>query len=435
MWWRGCEWFVAGLAIVGCGSSSGASAPAAGSSGTGAVAGSGGSGGALTTGGSEGGGAAGTGSGGRLGNGAAGSSGGDRGSGGSGGMSGSGGEGGANEPTSWLRQFGSANDEGTLSVGVDSQGNVVSLHNNGNLLNGLVRKFDASGNELWTVETKERLGRLAVALDGSVFAVGSVVVDEAGKRSSQALLLSYDSSGAARFRTTFGTMGLDTAGNVAAGDGGHCFVLWNRPEAIDGAFNVLSEFDAAGTQLASAGLAQTTTYLSILPDRRGNAYAMGADPEFYIRKFNPHGDVVWTTHIPGRPSAQFADNDENLFFTIASPASFSRIDPSGQLVQSQEFGGTDEWAGLVATDSKGNVFVSSSSMPGARATYDALVYRFDPKGNELGRWSIASDAYDFISELAVDPSGAVIVAGRTEGTLPGQTNLGGADAFVARIQP
>jgi hypothetical protein len=434
MSWRGFEWLVAIIPILGCGSSGGAGAPDAGRSATGAAAGSGGAldAGGWTGNGASGGSGARAASGGSLGSGAAGGSGGDSVASGSGGMSaGSGSKG----STNWLRQFGTDADEGALGMGVDDQGNVVVLYNNGNVLNGLISKFDGSGNELWTIETRERLVALAVAPDGSVFAVGTVVVEEADMRSSQALLVSYDATGSARFRTTFGSIGLDTVQQVAAGDDGHGFVVWNRAEAIDGGHGALSEFDSAGTELSTAGFGKTDSYLNITPDRRGSAYAMGADPDYFIRKFNLQGDEVWTARVSARPSALYADNDENLFFTIASPAAFAKLDPSGQLVLNLEFGGPDDWAGLVATDSEGNIFVSSATMPGARATTDALVYRFDPEGNELGRWSITSDAYDFISAIAVDPNGAAIVAGRTEGTLPNQMSFGGDDAFVARIQP
>jgi hypothetical protein len=47
--------------------------------------------------------------------------------------------------TNWLRQFGTEADEGALGIGVDDQGNVVVLYNNGNVLNGLISKFDGSG--------------------------------------------------------------------------------------------------------------------------------------------------------------------------------------------------------------------------------------------------------------------------------------------------
>ena len=37
--------------------------------------------------------------------------------------------------------------------------------------------------------------------------------------------------------------------------------------------------------------------------------------------------------------------------------------------------------------------------------------------------------------LINDGTGALLIAGTTEGTLPGQKNFGGADAFIARIAP
>lgn len=42
---------------------------------------------------------------------------------------------------------------------------------------------------------------------------------------------------------------------------------------------------------------------------------------------------------------------------------------------------------------------------------------------------------DEASALAVDGQGNVLVAVRVEGALPGQTHLGGADAFLRKYSP
>jgi hypothetical protein len=355
-----------------------------------------------------------------------------------GGAAGSGATGGSGgDATSWIRQFGTDASDESRGVGVDAQGNIILLHHEGNVVDMRISKFDASGNPLWSIETEERLVALAVEPSGNLFAVGSVDVDEAGQRSSQALLVSYDTLGNQRFRTTFGSMGRDVAQHLNVSDAGHSFVVWSRAEEIDGGHRATSEFDAAGTELTTAGIGGKDGYLLFTLDRHGNVYGAGFDTEYFVRKFNPQGGEVWTTHVPGIPAALFADEDENLFLTASldTPTSFRKLDRDGELVLSVEFAGTDSFAGLIATDPEGNVFVSGSIMPDALEHNDTFVYRFDPEGNELGHWPIASDDYDVILALAADPHGAVVVAGNTDGTLAGQMSFGDGDAFVARMKP
>jgi hypothetical protein len=170
-------------------------------------------------------------------------------------------------------------------------------------------------------------------------------------------------------------------------------------------------------------------------DSSGNTYAVGFDTGHFIRKFSLEGDELWTTAFAERPSALFVDADENVFFTVAVPASFGKLDRDGQPVLHAAFGRPEDWAGLIAADQMGNIFVTSANLEDPRPSWDAVLYRFDAEGHELDRWTIASDDRDLITELAVASSGAAILAGDTDGALPGQTSFGGTDVFVARIQP
>ena len=56
-------------------------------------------------------------------------------------------------------------------------------------------------------------------------------------------------------------------------------------------------------------------------------------------------------------------------------------------------------------------------------------------GRHLAKWPLASAGTDAPKALAVDATGALLIAGATEGALPGQTHYGDKDAFIARIVP
>lgn len=89
----------------------------------------------------------------------------------------------------------------------------------------------------------------------------------------------------------------------------------------------------------------------------------------------------------------------------------------------------------VAADATGIYVVGS--IPGALPSQtsaggnDAFVRKYDANGGELWTRQFGTARADDALGVAVDSSG-VYVAGRTEGTLPGQTSAGGFDAFVRK---
>lgn len=101
--------------------------------------------------------------------------------------------------------------------------------------------------------------------------------------------------------------------------------------------------------------------------------------------------------------------------------SLVRLDTDGNVVWTSEvlaLGAVQ----AVAVDALGNSAVAGTNGVGA----------LDPAGNV--RWLRGLTAA-VPGGVALEPSGAVWIAGRTWGQLPGATSLGGADGFVARYGP
>jgi len=137
----------------------------------------------------------------------------------------------------------------------------------------------------------------------------------------------------------------------------------------------------------------------------------------------------------------------------------TRLDPPGGRLLWSTFlgGGVSDWASALALDSSGAVTVAGQTVssgfpttPGTYdptyngGTYDAFVTRIDATGSNL-LWStfLGGGGTDWADALALDPSGAVAVAGRTGSsgfpTTPGAYdttyNGGTYDAFVTRLDP
>ena len=67
------------------------------------------------------------------------------------------------------------------------------------------------------------------------------------------------------------------------------------------------------------------------------------------------------------------------------------------------------------------------------AECDEIVGKYDSEGNELWTHQLVGHTSSVFTAVAVDDSGVVYVVGGTPGTLPGQTNFGGGDAFVRKL--
>jgi ABC-type phosphate transport system substrate-binding protein len=89
----------------------------------------------------------------------------------------------------------------------------------------------------------------------------------------------------------------------------------------------------------------------------------------------------------------------------------------------------------VAVDQAGDIFLVGSTagtLPGQTGSggSDAFVKVYHSDGSDSWATQFGSSGTDLAFGLAVDGAGNVIVAGPTSGALPGQTNIGGSDAFA-----
>jgi hypothetical protein len=124
----------------------------------------------------------------------------------------------------------------------------------------------------------------------------------------------------------------------------------------------------------------------------------------------------------------------------ASDLFVASFDADGQPRWTRQFGGrgADRATG-VAVDAQGDAYVSgftSNSLPPADSVGagDAFVAKVGSDGTLLWLRQFGTTGADYARSVAVDATGNVFVGGDTNGTLPGNTNLGGdGDAFLAKF--
>lgn len=124
-----------------------------------------------------------------------------------------------------------------------------------------------------------------------------------------------------------------------------------------------------------------------------------------------------------------------------SPDAYLRkLDPAGNVVWSRLLGSPAEAGGFaVAVDGEDNVIVAGQTRSlltdvAYGGGYDSFVTKFDSSGAEVWTRQAQPFADDSALALAVDASGAVFVAGRTNAPVAaGLTQAGGSDAYLVKL--
>jgi hypothetical protein len=278
----------------------------------------------------------------------------------------------------WSRQFGSTDSDAAESVSTDRSGNVYVAGFAGAALPGqtalgawdaFVRKYDASGNELWTHQ-----------FGSSGYDSAWVAVDAAGN--------AYV-SGATAF-------GIDQDAGSDAAVGGIPYV-----RKYDGSGNEVWTRQFENIPQNIAGLATV--------DDTGNVYFAGyvdgaltgqtgaGGEDGFVRKYDNAGNVLWTR--------QFGTSSNEGCTSV-------RADASAVYVVGRTFG----------------AFPNQTNAGGA----DAFVRKYDVLGNEQWTRQFGTSAPDLASAVQIGASGVIYVGGSTSGTLPGQTSAGSSDIFLQK---
>jgi hypothetical protein len=327
----------------------------------------------------------------------------------------------------WTRSFESTFDHAVYGVAVDNSGIYVVGYVYaliGQSMRGgfdaFVRKYDFSGNELWTHQFGSSSDdyAYAVAVDNS----GVYIAGSAGDSidwgmalgESDAFVRKYDLDGNEQWTRQFGSPALDRATSIAVDSSG-IYVAGNTEGALPGMNSsggqdaFLRKYDTDGNEQwtqqfgspasdQATGIAANISGIYVAGNTEGALPGMGSSggQDAFLRKYDVDGNVQWTQQF-------------------GSPAS-------------------DQATGVAATIS--DIYVAGNTdgvLPGMSSSGDRDVYvrKYDVNGTLLWTQQFGSPVSDQANGITIDGSN-IYVVGDTEGTIPGATGLEGKDAFVRK---
>jgi hypothetical protein len=343
----------------------------------------------------------------------------------------------------WTRQFGSVLTDFGLAVAVDADRQRVYVAGRsdtaqlgqsfaGGQSDAYVRAFDLNGNDVWTRQfgTNDFDNLSAVTVDerGAVYVAGQTNGTLLGQPPvggvNDAFIRKYDSDGNEVWTRQFGSANSDSANGISVDGKGDVYVVGQTMGTLPGqpplagvADAFIRKYDDDGKELwtrqfgssladsanaVSAGPKEVYVVGSVGAALPGQSY-FGGGTDAFIRKYDRNGKEVWTRQFGTPLGAPIGDKARAVF-----------ADATGRVYVAGDVGGT---------------FPGQTSA----GSTDAYVRKYDRDGNEVWTIQLGSSQRDSIGGVVAHASGEVVVAGNTDGALPGQTSTGDVDGFVMKI--
>jgi uncharacterized delta-60 repeat protein len=211
------------------------------------------------------------------------------------------------------------------------------------------------------------------------------------------------------------------------------------------------------------GTSSYETSSGVATDSNGNVYISGStegslgganqgDRDAWVAKYNTYGELVWKRQL-GTSSYDYSngvatDSKGNIYISGVTSGSLAganqgsadawvaKYNTTGALVWKRQLGSfRDDYSRGVATDSKGNIYISgytNGSLAGAnQGVLDAWVAKYNTTGALVWKRQLGTSNDDSSQDVAIDSKGNVYISGETNGSLAG-ANQGEHDAWVAK---
>jgi hypothetical protein len=333
----------------------------------------------------------------------------------------------------WTQQLGTSSNEHTYGITTDTGGNVYVTGDTYGGLDGnsragaqdlFVVKYDSSGIKQWTQQLGSSSADFAYGItsDGSdnIYVTGSTSGDLDGNTnagSSDLFVVKYNSSGVKQWARQLGSSSSEFGQDITTDSSGNVYVTGTAYGSLDGNTSAgdrdffVVKYDSGGVKQWTQQLGSTAKDFAygITTDGSGNVYVTGT----------ANGSLDGNTSTGGSGS-----------FVV-------KYDSGGIKQWTQQFGGDS--AQGITTDSSGNAYVTgyttgnmdNNSNAGAQ---DLFVVKYNSSGVKQWTKQMGSSLADYAYAIATDSKGNVFVTGHTMGSFDGNSNAGFSDLFVVKYE-
>lgn len=374
----------------------------------------------------------------------------------------------------WTRQFGGPAAENAFAVATAPNAVYAAGQVNGAFagvtgagrIDAWVSKLDLDGNVVWSRQFGSPDNDIAngVAADATgVYVVGQTdgALEGANAGGEDIFVRKYDSSGNELWTRQFGLAARDI-GSAAAVDATGLYVTGRVTGALPGQTAVGGEdgfvrkYDFDGNEIWTRqfgsvdyekpyGVAVDSSGVYVAGETGGELVVRAGGADYFLRKYDIDGNAQWTrqfgtdTTDGGGYGGGVAVDSTGVYVAGLTAGTFDGQTKLGGLfdsfVQKFDLDGTAQWVrqfGSTSDDGAYGVALGGGFVYVAgQAGSGVFLWRFDADGADQGnvqRGTFATQGF----AVATDSSGAY-VAGGTNGTQLGETPLGDQDAFVFKV--
>ena len=346
-----------------------------------------------------------------------------------------------------------------------------------------------SGSGDASTPTHTRIGAVATAADGSVYVTGqtdtATLNGQTSSGATDAYLMKYASDGSLQWTRLLGSAGSETALGVTVDDSGAVYITGQTDGDMTGNGNAggndayIAKFESDGTRawLNTVGSDYEERGFSVTASGSGDVYVTGystggpadtldgethvGDIDVFLTKYAADGSKAWTkllgTEKDDSGYAVAAQDDGSVVVAGASwgdqlgsdagaggvDAFVTKYSAEGTVLWTHLLGtSANDEAWSVATGSDGSIYVVGETwgtLDGAidgasnQGSYDAYLTKYSAAGDKQWTQLLGTAGADIAHTVAVGADGKIYVSGETFGSLQGNTNKGGSDAFVAQF--
>lgn len=247
------------------------------------------------------------------------------------------------------------------------------------------------------------------------------------------------------FVTTDNTIGPDLLYRGAADSDGNSYVTGQSKVGSQNSF-FIAKFNKTGDvqwkrDLTLASAAVTGAGIDV--DSSGNVYAVGYGDKTHVVKYNASGTLQWQREIDNTDSGfQFikdlaVDSSGNIYITGYSSSSGFNATAGGSyamFVYKYNSSGTFQWArslgssgmsfGLGCDTDGSRVYFTGNTSTGTQGgARDGILAAYNTSGSVVTQDAVGTSLMDFLSDVAVDSSGNIYVAGHYEISSGGYNGL------------
>jgi len=380
------------------------------------------------------------------------------------------------------RQFGTNTRDEATAIARDASGNlyIVGYTDLGAFTgssfgehDAFLRKYDARGGVVWTrqfgTSASDFAYSVAVDAQGNVYVAGNTFgnLEGTNQGSADVFVAKYTPSGDKQWTLQFGSAEEEDSQVIAVDRSGNIYVAWRVDRSRGTPTSHLRKFDASASTLWTVDLGDNVHNAGVAVDAAGNVYVAGVTADAlpmqtsaggsdaYVIKYNAAGSLQWGAQF-GTASTDTAtsvavDANGNVFVvgdtceTLqgqsagACDAFVRKFTSSGAVSWTRQFGTeVSDSARQCAVDASGAVYIAGDTegtlgpRTGAR---DGFVRKYATDGGVAWTRHVGGTVDDRVVGVAVDASGYAYVTGTTTGALPGTASEGNYDAFVIQVVP